>query len=220
IRQRDRSTAGLGLDVHLDESPALSLRAHMSMLLARLLALLGSVVSRAAGVRIGASVLPLLSLQCLPDTQRPVLLVEVLPLQPERFALPHTECQRDDVTNSIAAHKRRGKEPFDLLLIERLDFFLLDTRRFREARSVARDDPAAFRLTECRACRAMDLVCSAGLEPGFQHAHVELLEMLGLDPLHLLGSAGGAETPEHTRFVAAHRLVLRGQRDDVRDPMA
>src|SRR5690606_37790096 len=83
IRQRDRSTAGLGLDVHLHESPALSLRAHMSMLLAvwrarfrtrpcvllaGLLALFGSVVSRSAGVRIGASVLPRLSLQCFPDT--------------------------------------------------------------------------------------------------------------------------------------------------------
>jgi len=105
-------------------------------------------------------VLPLGARPLHSDGEGALLEVDVAPAQPERFALPQSESDRNDPPRRVASLQRGGEELGDLCAIERLDLLLIEPGRLGDESRVLGQVPALHRLVERRSDRAMDLMCS------------------------------------------------------------
>ena len=144
VGQGDPAAACRRLDIDLDEAAAAAIGAPAGVTCAiqrawrRAFPLVspavprawpGLVVTGAASMRISAAVLPGLPLQPLHDFQGLAGLVQPGPFEPERFALPQPERERDDEPDPVALAQRQGQDALDLLGLERVDFGFFDAWR-------------------------------------------------------------------------------------------
>src|SRR5262249_58142489 len=165
--------------------------------LAVLRARLGLVVAGAAGMRIGAAVLPGLPLQAFHDLQGFAWLVQPRPFQPECLALAQPKRQGDDEPHSVALAERQRQDALDLLGLEGINLCLFDPRGLGEGDGIPGNVAALERLSEGSSGGAMYLVRSAGPEPVRQHPCVQLLEVLGLDAVDPVCAEPGYQMPKH-----------------------
>ena len=213
VGQGDATTTGRGLHFHLDQAATMALRTPAGMAgavgrtgrwacalvsLAVLRALPGLVIASAAGMRIGATVLPGLPLQAFHDLQCFAWLVQPRPFQPECLSLTQPKRQGDDEPHSVALAERQCQDALDLLGLEGINLCVFDPQGLGEGDGIPGNVAAFERLSEGGPGRAVYLVRSGGPEPVRQHPCVQLLEVLGLDAVDPVCAEPGRPAPPGT----------------------
>jgi hypothetical protein len=171
-------------------------------------------------MRVGAAMLPGLSLQTLHDLQGFAGLMQPRPLQPECLTLAEPKRQSDYEPHSIALVQRQGQDAVNLIGFEWIDFGVFHTWRLGQGNRVTGDVTALGRLAERSARGAVDLVRRTGLETSGLHPGIQLLEVLRLNTVDPMGAEAGYQVLVYSGAVAQVRLVTHRRLGDVLKPVS
>jgi hypothetical protein len=141
------------------------------------------VVLRSAGVRIGAAVLPGVALKLLWCVEYAVDQVNATPFQAERFTFAKSQGQGDGEPDTVSSAGCGRENSLSFLDGEGFDFLFLKVRGLGELSRVASQVTAPHRFVECGFRGAVDLVGGSGGASRANHPAIELLQVLGLEPI-------------------------------------